>query len=86
MNNMLVGLKQSKKAVEAGEVGQAYVAHDAESNVVTPFLALCKKKGIPVERCYDMKELAKVCKVEVPTAVAVNLREITQSSAEISPA
>ena len=68
---MIVGLKQSKKAVEAGEASCAYVAHDADSDVVTPFLVLCQQMNVTVERSCDMKELGKLCKVEVPTAVAI---------------
>jgi len=71
MNNIIAGLKQSKKAVEAGEAKLAYVADDADKDVVTPFLQLCKAKGIEVDCKLDMKELAKLCNVEVPTAIAV---------------
>ena len=68
---MIAGLKQSKKAVESGDVSLAYVAKDADAEVVKSFLRLCEKKGVTVERAHDMKELAKLCKIEVPTAVAV---------------
>jgi len=71
---MIAGLKQSKKAVEANEIKLAYVAKDADKNVVAGFLQLCKMKGIEVDASLDMKKLAKLCKVEVPTAVAVDLR------------
>jgi len=70
-NDIIAGLKQSKKAVEAGSVSQAFVAHDADSEVVATFLDMCRQGNVAVERSYDMKELAKLCKVEVPTAVAV---------------
>ena len=68
---MVVGLKQSKKAVEAGNASLAHVAFDADSEVVEPFLTLCRQMNVTVERNCDMKELGKRCKVEVPTAVAV---------------
>ena len=71
MNNIIAGLKQSKKAVEAGEAKLAYIAFDADKGVITPFLQLCETKGIEVDCKLDMKELAKLCKIEVPTAVAV---------------
>ena len=71
MSNIVAGLKQSKKAVETGEVSRAFAAFDADSEVISPFLTLCREKGVSVDREYDMKELAKLCKVEVPTAVAV---------------
>jgi len=71
MNKIIAGLKQSKKAVESAEANLAYIAKDADKNVVTPFVQLCKANGIEINCELDMKELAKLCKVEVPTAVAV---------------
>jgi len=71
MSNIMAGLKQSKKAVEAGNVVKSYVAKDADSAVVATFLKMCQRREIEVDRSCDMKELAKLCKIEVPTAVAV---------------
>ena len=71
MEGIIAGLKQSKKAVEAGEVKLAYAAKDADGEIVAPFLKLCGKKDIAINREYNMKELAKLCKIEVPTAIAV---------------
>ncbi len=68
-----VGLKQSQKAVEAGNAKVAYVAEDAESRIKLPFENLCSLKGVPVVYVSTMKELAKACHVDVPTAVAVIL-------------
>ena len=70
----LVGIKQSKRALEKGLVKIAYIARDADMHVVFPFEKVCKDLG--VEICYadTMKELAKACKVDVNTAVAVILK------------
>jgi len=71
MDNIIVGLKQSKKAVEANEVKLAYIAKDADYEITAPVLRLCNKKDITINREYNMKDLAKLCKIEVPTAIAV---------------
>jgi len=68
---LVAGLKQSKKTVEANEAKLAYVANDADENIVKSFLQICKKTNVEVNRDLDMKELAKLCKIEVPTAVVV---------------
>ena len=68
-----VGLKQSKKAVRAGRAKRAYVAKDADPWVIEPFVALCEERQVPVVQVPTMKELAKGCHVEVPTACAVLL-------------
>ncbi len=67
----VVGLKQSKKIVEAGEAKAAYISMDAEPHIKVPFEGLCNLKGVPVIYVDSMKELAKACHVDVPTAVAV---------------
>ena len=66
----VVGLKQSKKAIESGNAELVFVARDADAHVVFPVERLCDSKGVPVEYVNNMKELAKACHVEVPTAVA----------------
>ena len=69
----VVGLQQSKKAVAAQQAKLAYLAEDADAWVKEPFLALCEAQGVEVVLVPGMKELAKACKVEVPTACAVLL-------------
>ena len=69
----VVGLKQSRKAIEAGDAKLVFVARDADSHVVFPLERLCEAKKVEVVYVNNMKELAKACHVEVPTAVATIL-------------
>lgn len=69
----LVGLKQSQKAIMAGIAKSAYIAEDAEFRIKEPFELLCKEHNVPVVYVRTMKELAKACRVEVPSAVAVTV-------------
>ena len=69
----VVGLKQSKKAIDSGKAELVFVARDADAHVVFPLERLCNEKGVAVEYVNNMKELAKACHVEVPTAVATIL-------------
>ncbi len=71
--NRLVGLKQSTRAVSEGRAAVAFVACDAQDTVKEPFVALCKKKEIPVEWVDTMTHLGKVCGIELGAAVAVLL-------------
>ncbi|MBQ2451988.1 MAG: ribosomal L7Ae/L30e/S12e/Gadd45 family protein [Bacteroidales bacterium] len=71
----VVGLKQSKKAVLQGRAKLCFVAEDADPWVANPFLALCNERGVEVVKAPSMKELAKACRVEVPTACAVILEQ-----------
>ena len=71
----VVGLKQSRKAIAAGKAKVVFAAEDADPWVMEPFLALCEEHGVEVVWVPAMKELAKACRVEVPTACAVILEQ-----------
>lgn len=70
-NNKIVGLKQSVKAVRAGEVQKAFVAKDAEDRVILPFIKSCAEKNVPVEYCESCNDLGNACGIEVGAAIAV---------------
>ena len=72
-NPHVVGLKQSKKAIESGKAELVFVAEDADDYVTEPVKKLCGEKNVEVVFASSMKELAKACRVEVPTAVATIL-------------
>lgn len=71
----VVGLKQTKKAVEAGKAELVFIARDADGHVVFPLEKLCEGKSVEVVYVNNMKELAKACHVEVPTAVATIVKD-----------
>lgn len=68
--NHVTGLKQSKKAVLSGRAEVAYLAMDADAWIRESFSALCAENEVEIIEIPTMKELAKGCHVEVPTAVA----------------
>lgn len=65
----VVGLKQTKKAVEADNAEVVFIARDADGHVVFPLEKMCEGKEIEVVYVNNMKELAKASHVDVPTAV-----------------
>ena len=69
----VVGIKQSKKALEAGKAELVFIADDADGYVVSPLEEMCGERGVEVIHVNSMKELAKACHVDVPTAVATIL-------------
>ncbi len=69
-----VGLKQSTEAVSEGLAKKAYIAMDADSHVSQPFLELCKSYGVPVEYVETKAKLGKAFGINVPAAVAVELK------------
>lgn len=69
----VVGLKQSKKAINASKAKLVYIARDADMHVVFPIERLCEEKNIEIVYVNNMKDLAKACHVEVETAIAALL-------------
>lgn len=72
----VVGLKQTKKALETGIAKIVFIARDADMHVVFPLEKLCEEKKTEVVYVNNMKELAKACRVEVPTAVATIVKNV----------
>ncbi|MDR3207427.1 MAG: ribosomal L7Ae/L30e/S12e/Gadd45 family protein [Oscillospiraceae bacterium] len=66
----VVGVKQTRKVVLAGEAQTVFVARDAEARVVQPVLAACEQAGVPVTWAETMAELGAACGIEVGAAVA----------------
>ena len=69
-----VGLKQSTEAVNEGFAKKAYIALDADEHVRLPFETLCREHGVPVEFAETKAKLGKTFGINVPAAVAVELK------------
>lgn len=74
-NHKIVGIKQTQRALEKGNVKKVYVAQDADHHVLRPVLDLCRGQGIQVLEVPTMIELGKACGIEVGAAVAAVLAE-----------
>ncbi|ADC49762.1 ribosomal protein L7AE family protein [Alkalihalophilus pseudofirmus OF4] len=67
-SNLIIGTKQTLKALEIGEVCELVVAEDADTRVVYKVEALAKSKQIPVYYVDSMKKLGEACGIEVGAA------------------
>ncbi|MBQ2841075.1 MAG: ribosomal L7Ae/L30e/S12e/Gadd45 family protein [Oscillospiraceae bacterium] len=70
----VVGIKQSKRAVSDGLASSAFVARDADPDIIDPFSQLCEKNGVRVVYVDTMEELGRACGINVGAAVAVLLK------------
>jgi len=66
----VIGAKQTRRAVAAGEALTVYIAADAEARVIAPIRELCTQYGVTVAEVETMRELGKACGIEVGAAVA----------------
>lgn len=70
----VVGIKQSTRAIEKGEVKVAYIAKDADESMIADFKELCARHGVKIVFIDTMKQLGKMCEIEVGAAAAVTLK------------
>ncbi|MEW9031129.1 MAG: 50S ribosomal protein L7ae-like protein [Planifilum fimeticola] len=73
--SLLIGTKQTKKAIEQGKVQEVVVAQDADQHVISPVVSMCRNRGIAVSYVDSMKELGKACGIEVGAATAAILKQ-----------
>lgn len=70
-----VGTKQTKLAIEKGEAVQVFIAGDADTKLVEPIAERCRELGIPLIGIVSMRELGKVCGIQVGAAAAAVVRK-----------
>ena len=71
----IVGAKQVRKALQAGKSGRFCFALDADPALTEPLAALAAEAGASIEEIPTMKELGKLCGIEVGAAVAFEPEE-----------
>ena len=69
----VVGMKQLKKALAAGEVKKVFLAEDADPALTTPLRTLCEAQRIPLVSVATMRQLGEACEISVEAAVAAIL-------------
>lgn len=67
---LLIGTKQTKKAIENGKVEEVFIARDADQQIKNPILELCKNRGVPVTFVDSMELLGEACGIQVGAAMA----------------
>lgn len=70
----VVGIKQTKNAIVSGKAQRVYIASDAMGELVSDLVGLCEEHKVEVISDYNRKEIAKACKVDVPSAAAAVLK------------
>lgn len=73
-NDVIIGTKQTIKALKNGEVKELIVAHDAEERVTKKVTSAALENSVPVTRVDSMRKLGKACGIDVGAA-AVAIKE-----------
>ena len=72
-SNKVVGMKQLRKALNAGKVSKVFVAKDADPVLTEPLLQECEEHSVSVMLVPSMKQLGEACSISVAAAVAAIL-------------
>ncbi len=71
----VVGAKQVLRAVENGTAAHVFLGKDADAFLYHRINNLCEEKRVPVTVVDSMKELGKLCQVDVKAASAAVLKK-----------
>ena len=70
---IVVGTKQTIRALNKDKVDTIYIANDADKQIVLRAKELAESKTIPIVYISTMDELAKACNIKVETATAATI-------------
>lgn len=70
----VIGVKQSAKALENGTAKIVIMARDAEQKVTSGILELCRMNSVDIVYEDSMKQLGKLCGIDVGAAVVCLLK------------
>ena len=72
-HKFVVGAKQLRKALNAGEVCKVFLAVNADPAITEPLEALCQLKYVDYAWVRSMTDLGHACGIEVGAAAAAAL-------------
>lgn len=67
---MVVGAKQLRKTLLAGQAQKVYLAKDADPAITEPIARMCLENRVPFTWVHSMKDLGRACKIDVGAAAA----------------
>lgn len=71
-SNLIVGTKQTVRALKSGHVQEVFVASDADPRITEGIIYTAKEMDVPVTVVESMKKLGKACGIDVgATTVAI---------------
>jgi len=71
---IVIGKKQTLRAISKNEASMVYVSEDADSFVTKPIIEVCTNQNIEIIYFDNMRELGKACGIDVNAAAAAVLK------------
>ena len=69
-SSKVVGTRRLLRAVQAGEISEAYIARDADLFILRQVRDACNQANVRMVEVDSMKQLGEACGVDVKTASA----------------
>lgn len=66
--NVIIGTKQTLRALRSGHVIEVIVAEDADPRIIGNIIQTANEANVPVTKVDSMKRLGKACGIEVGAA------------------
>lgn len=73
-NKVIIGTKQTVRALKDGKVQELVVAADADPKVTTKMIRQAQELSIPILYVDSMKKLGRACGIEVGAAAVAIIR------------
>ncbi|GLH65613.1 MULTISPECIES: 50S ribosomal protein L7ae-like protein [Bacillaceae] len=71
---IVVGTKQTVRALKEGKALEVIVAEDADPSIIDKVMEAAKEANVPVAKVDSMKKLGKACKIQVGAAAVAIIR------------
>ena len=71
---IIVGTKQTVRALKDGKVREVVIAEDADETIVRKVVEAANEARVPICKVDSMKKLGKACKIEVGAAAVAIIR------------
>ncbi|HEU5139859.1 MAG TPA: 50S ribosomal protein L7ae-like protein [Bacillales bacterium] len=73
-SDVVIGTKQTMKALRAGQIRELVIAEDANIHILDDVLAIARQSKVPVSKVDSMQKLGKACGIDVgASAVAIKV-------------
>jgi large subunit ribosomal protein L7A len=72
---VIIGTKQTAKAIKNNRALEVFVASDADSRVVEAVIQEAKQSNVPITYVSSMKKLGKACGIDVGAAAVAIVNE-----------
>ncbi|HWO78586.1 MAG TPA: 50S ribosomal protein L7ae-like protein [Bacillus sp. (in: firmicutes)] len=72
---IVVGTKQTVKAIQKGRVQAVILAADADPRVINPVLTAAEEHGVQIHQVDSMQKLGKACGIDVKASAVGIIKE-----------